>query len=83
MSKVFTKREQELIAENLKAFINNFGEPTITKEDYGKGFYVFRPGDEVGSNWVQFCYDIDYLNGWLYGCVQGINRCIKPIEKGE
>ena len=32
-------------------------------------FYVYRNEQEYndGGSWVQFCYNIDYLNGWLYG----------------
>ena len=67
-----TERQKEKIKRNLEAFINNFGEPRIEPEDYGKGFYVFFPADS--DSWVQFCYSIDYLDGWLYGCVQAANR---------
>lgn len=74
-----TKREQEIIKDNLRAFVNNFGKVRIEKEDYGRGFYVFSPADS--ESWVQYCYNIDYLNGWLYGCVQAVNRMVKPIEE--
>ena len=67
--RVFTKRELEIVNDNLQAFTHNFGEPRIEKEDYGKGFYVFYPKES--NSWIQFCYNIDYLNGWLYGVVQG------------
>ena len=67
-----TKREMEIISDNLRAFNKNFGEVRIEKEDYGKGFYVFYPAES--ESWIQFFYDIDYLNGWLYGVVQGVVR---------
>lgn len=67
-----TKREMEIISDNLRAFNKNFGDVRIEKEDYGKGFYVFYPAES--ESWIQFCYDIDYLNGWLYGVVQGVVR---------
>lgn len=73
-----TKKQLEIIADNLRAFIHNFGEVRIEREDYGKGFYVFSPADS--SSYVQYCYNIDYLNGWLYGCVQAVNKIVKPIE---
>ena len=73
-NKIFLKYEFETIKDNLCAFINNFGEPRITREDAGKGFYVFFPADSDDGSWIQFCYDINYLNGWLYGVVQGVNR---------
>lgn len=79
-----TNRQKEIISDNLRAFVHNFGEPTIVKEDYGKGFYVFRPGDNPKENsWVQYCYDINYLNGWLYGCVQAACGQIKTKETEE
>lgn len=72
MAKVFTKREFELVADNLRAFTANFGDARIEKADYGKGFYVYYPTES--NSWIQFCYDINYLNGWLYGVVQGVVR---------
>lgn len=76
-----TQKQKEIIKDNLRAFIANFGEIRIEKEDYGKGFYVFSPADS--ESWVQYCYNIDYLNGWLYGCVQGSLKCVKFTEDRE
>lgn len=67
-----TKRQQEIIKNNLNAFVANFGEVRIEKADYGPGFYVFYPVD--ADNYIQFCHNIDYLDGWLYGVVQGFVR---------
>lgn len=64
-----TKGQREIIADNLRAFQANFGDVRIEDADYGGGFYVFYPPDE--DSWIQYCYNIDYLNGWLYGVVQG------------
>lgn len=77
-----TKKQMEVINDNLRAYKNNFGYIEIVKEDYGKGFYVFTNQErkEQGS-WTQYCYNIDYLNGWLYGAVQAINGIMKPIKK--
>ena len=76
-----TKKQQELIADNLRAFTANFGNVRIEREDYGKGFYVFYPAES--ESWIQFCYDINYLNGWLYGVVQGCVRGeFKPFRTG-
>lgn len=36
-----TKKQMEVINDNLRAYKNNFGYIEIVKEDYGKGFYVF------------------------------------------
>jgi len=71
-----TKKQRELIDDNLKAFIANFGAPRIVKADYGSGFYIYYPADNPNpySSYIQYCYDINYLNGWLYGVVQGAVR---------
>ena len=64
-----TERERNLIKSNLNAFVHNFGTVRIEKENCGKGFYVFYPEDS--DSYIQYCYSIEYLDGWLYGCVQG------------
>ena len=75
-----TKREKEIIQNNLNAYINNFGYIDIQKADYSGGFYVFTsPERKEYGNWTQYCYNIDYLNGWLYGAVQAVNGIMKPI----
>lgn len=67
-----TTKQKEIIKDNLRAFTTNFGDVRIVKEEYGKGFYVFYPA--TSESYIQFCYNIDYLNGWLYGVVQGVVR---------
>ena len=76
-----TKRQMEIIEDNLKAYKNNFGYIKIEKQECGKGFYVFTSESryEQGS-WTQYCNNIDYLNGWLYGCVQAANGVMKKVE---
>lgn len=69
---IFHKYEIDTIRRNLAAFINNFGMPKFVREDVGKGFYVYYPDD--ASSHIQFCPDINYLDGWLYGVVQGHQR---------
>ena len=77
-----TKKQIEIIEDNLRAFKANFEYIEIVEEDYGKGFYVYTSQEEKEQgSWTQYCYDIDYLNGWLYGCVQGVNGIIKPKAK--
>ncbi|MGG4105183.1 hypothetical protein AAXB25_14800 [Paenibacillus lautus] len=72
------KREQEIIKDNLRAYLANFEPIRIEKADSGKGFYVFQGNSE---SYVQFCYNIDYLNGWLYGAVQA--KCKQLIQKSK
>jgi hypothetical protein len=69
-----TDYEKLVIKDNLTAFKNNFGNVRIEKEDAGPGYYVFYPADKDNTSWIQFCYNLDYLNGWLYGVVQGFVR---------
>ena len=76
-----TKKQKKLIADNLKAYKSNFGYIEIIKEACGKGFYVFTSKENLDRNsWTQFCYNIDYLNGWLYGCVQAANGIMKKVN---
>lgn len=67
-----TTRQNEIIADNLQAFTANFGAPRIERADFGSGFYVYYPANS--DSYIQYCYDINYLNGWLYGVVQGFMR---------
>lgn len=67
-----TNKQREIIADNLKAFEHNFGEVRIEQEDYGNGVYIFYPADS--DSYIQYCYDISYADGWLYGVVQGCVR---------
>ena len=79
-----TAKQAEIISGNLQAYIHNFGYIKITKADYGKGFYVFTSKERAEQfEWTQYCYNIDYLNGWLYGCVQAANGIMKKIEGSE
>ena len=65
-----TDRQLKKISMNLEAFTRNFGEIRIEEDARKRGaFYVFYPEDS--EIWVQYCPDISFLDGWLYGCVQG------------
>jgi len=72
MVQTFTKRQEDIICKNLNAFVANFGAVRIEKADYGPGFYVYYPAD--AETYIQFCENIHYLDGWLYGVVQGFMR---------
>jgi hypothetical protein len=69
-----TNNELELIEDNLRAYLSHFIPIRIEKEDYGKGFYVFQENED---SYIQYCYNVHYLNGWLYGAVQAKCRIIK------
>ena len=72
-----TEEQKELINDNLHAFEHHFGTVRIETEDYGDGLYLFSPADS--QSYIQFCYNIDYLNGYLYGAVQAVCKQLKPI----
>ena len=77
-----TVKQWESIRENLYAFITNFGEPRIESGRQGC-LYVFFPADS--KDYIQACPDISYLNGWLYGCVQGalvVQHRAKEVRNG-
>lgn len=74
-----TRRQKEIIEDNLKAFVHNFGEVRIEQNLPDKGFFVYLPADN--ETYVQYCYNIDYLNGWLYGAVQAANKKVFRKEQ--
>lgn len=74
-----TEKQKEKICKNLHAFTHWFGEPRIERDPYRKvAFMVYLPADS--ETWIQYCESIDYLNGWLYGCVQAHVR--EEFKKG-
>lgn len=76
-----TKKQKEIIEDNLRAYKANFGYIVIEKEVCGKGFYVFTDEkSKEDGKWTQYCYNIHYLNGWLYGAVQAVNKIMKPVS---
>lgn len=80
--KTLTAKQNELIKDNLTAYINNFGYIKIEKADYGSGFYVYTDEQRATEGTcTQFYYNIDYLNGWLYGAVQAVNGVMKSKNK--
>lgn len=78
IKKVFTPKQIAIIKDNLRAYLVNMGYIHIEKADYGKGWYIFKSAEDAkNGSYVQFCENIDYLNGWLYGVVQAVNGIIK------
>jgi len=76
-----TARQREKIAQSAAAFAKNFGPVRIESADYGGGFYVHYPAES--DSYMVFCPTIDYLDGWLYGCVQGVRRVEPEREKNN
>ena len=75
-----TKRQQETIKDNLTAYIANFGYIKIEKGDYS-GFYIYADKQQADQGyWTEYCENIDYVNGWLYGAVQAVNGIMKPLK---
>lgn len=76
-----TEKEKETIKDNLRSYIKNFDYIKIEKADYGKGFYIYTNEERyVQGNWTEYCYNIDYLNGWLYGAVQAVKGIMNKID---
>ena len=78
-----TNKQKETIKRNLHAYCANFELPVIVDADYGGGFYVFRNAEEYknGGSYVQFCHNVDYLDGWLYGAVQAVCGQIRKVKE--
>ena len=75
------KRITEIIKDNWRAYCNNFETPIIIKES--DGFYVYKniKDHENGESYIQYCYNVSYLDGWLYGAVQAANKIMNKIHK--
>lgn len=71
-----TTKQKETIKRNLSAFISNFGPVRIESADYGGGFFVYYPAN--AADYIHYCPNINYLDGWLYGAVQAVHR-IQPL----
>ncbi len=81
---VFTSEQLEEVNDNLRAYLANMEYIHIQKADYGKGFYIFKSAEDVKTgHYVQYCYNLDYLNGWLYGVVQAVNGIVKKKVEEE
>ena len=80
--KALTAKQKDVIRTNLNAYIANFGFIEIVRDDYSKGFYIYTSEQGVKDNsWTHYASNIDYLNGWLYGAVQAVNKVMKRINK--
>ena len=67
------ERQMAIIKDNLHAFLANFGPVRIESYD-GESFNLYYPADKPEGEYIQHCYDISYLDGFLYGCVVGVLR---------
>ena len=56
------------ILKNYDAFVANFGNARIERRRNSWAVYYPEDSDE----YIQLCPDLSYLDGWLYGCVQGV-----------
>jgi len=84
-SQGFTRNELQRLEKNLSAYEFNFGELLIYREPKNRGghTYIFvTEQDSKEFNYIHYCDDIEYLNGWLYGIVQGDIVRSKVNERG-
>lgn len=86
-----TKREEEKIERQLKAFCGNFDKGITIykrvgyyKSDISYLIYVGNISEEEirFDDYVYRVYSVDELQGWLYGMVQANNGYMKAF-KGE
>lgn len=75
-----TERQAKKIERNLRAFEANFGEVRIEKGASDKNYYVYYPAS--AKNHVWYGNSIEEINGWLYGCVQGV-LVVAPYYRKE
>lgn len=81
IKKAFTPKQFIAVRSNLRAYIANMGYIHIEKANYSKGWYIFKSAEDVkNGSYVQFCENINYLNGWLFGVVQAVNGIIKADD---
>ena len=77
-----TKRQEEIIKDNLRAYKANFDFIKIEDADYGGGFYVFTSEErEKNGDCTQYCYNIDYLIVLLQGGVQASYGIMKRKQE--
>lgn len=71
----FKGKQKQKIIDNYLAYCNYFSEPFISYVS-GWGFYIFTNETDLKcfQNWVCFCPSVDFLDGWLWGCVQTVCR---------
>jgi hypothetical protein len=67
---------KDVLFDNLRSYLFNFGYIKIIYSDL-EGYFVFANQEEDSP--THFCYNLDYLNGWLYGAVQANNNRIKGL----
>lgn len=72
------EKQMEEVKKNLDAFTYNFG-PVRIERNYCF-YYVYYPATD--DHFIHRCESLKYLNGWLYGAVQGA-LIVRPIhDKG-
>lgn len=66
--------------KNYAAYKANFKPLVITKQ--GKNYFVYKEGAEESSDYVQFGSK-EYIDGWLYGCVQAKMKIVEGKKLKE
>lgn len=77
-------KENNTIERELNAFLDNFEEIAIYKE--GNSYFIFLKNDitenimEWHDKYIHYASNIEYIRGWLYGCVQANNKRVKSTR---
>ena len=66
----FSSTDWHFLKDNLQNFVHNFSNMKIIKGDTS-GYYVYV---ENMDSPITYCPTREYLNGWLWGVVQGAKR---------
>jgi len=73
-SSQFKAKEIEKVQKYLTAFENNFHEIILHKYDHGSVEVYLNEEAVAKGEYVQYCENLDYFNGWLNGAVQANNH---------
>ena len=68
----FSDREWNIIEQNIENFAHNVNNDFKIERGDMEGFYVYVPAKS--ERYIAYCYSIEYLDGWFWGVVQGLNR---------
>ena len=71
-----TKRENEIIEKELRAFNNNFMKVKVIKNN--RYYFIYQNNDI--TQWIYNTNNINTVKGWLYGCVQTKNKMVRGVE---
>ena len=76
--KGLTEEQLKMIQKNLRAFTRMLGPVWIEKEEDEGEFRIYFPVDR--KKHIYSCGDIEAVDGWLHGCVQGYKARVDSVK---